>query len=124
QAVTEDGKITDDATEKPLFNHISGLTLGDYVPEGPQADSPDAKSFTYDYERINADWRILINAPFPAHVVAEQAGVSTEELVTAIQELDMGVLKDAAEFWNKGCMSRSEQRGVGKECVWILEEYH
>lgn len=106
QAVTEDGKITDDATEKPLFNHISGLTLGDYVPEGPQADSPDAKSFTYDYERINADWRILINAPFPAHVVAEQAGVSTEELVTAIQELDMGVLKDAAEFWNKGWLSQ------------------
>lgn len=105
QAITEDGKVTEDASEAPLFNHISGLTLGDYVPEGPKAESPDAKAFTYDYERVNADWRILVNFPFPAHVVAEQAGVSTEELVTAIQDLDLDVLKKAAEFWNKGWLS-------------------
>lgn len=106
QAVTEDGKVTEDGSETPLFNHVSGLTLGDYVPEGPQADSPDAKTFTYDYERVYADWRIQVNSPFPAHVVAEQAGVSTEELVTAIQDLDLDVLKKAAEFWNKGWLSQ------------------
>lgn len=106
QAITEDGKVTDDGSETPLFNHISGLTLGDYVPEGPQADSPDAKSFTYDYERVYADWKIQIGSPFPAHVVAEQAGVSTEELVTAIQDLDLDVLKKAAKFWNEGWLSQ------------------
>jgi peptide/nickel transport system substrate-binding protein len=106
QAITEDGKVTDDGSEAPLFNHISGLTLGDYVPEGPQADSPDAKSFTYDYERVYADWKIQISAPFPAHVVAEQAGVSTEELVTAIEDLDLDVLKKAAKFWNEGWLSQ------------------
>jgi peptide/nickel transport system substrate-binding protein len=106
QAITKDGKVTDDGTETPLFNHISGLTLGDYVPEGPQADSPDAKTFTYDYERPYADWKILVGGAFPAHVVAEQAGVSTEELVTAIQDLDMDVLKKAAEFWDKGWLSQ------------------
>lgn len=102
RAITEDGKVTKDATEKALFNHIDGLTFGDYVPEGPQADSADAKTFTYDYERVYADWKIQAYPPLPAHVVAEQIGVSTEELVTAIEELDLPVLKKAAEFWNKG----------------------
>jgi peptide/nickel transport system substrate-binding protein len=106
RAVTKDGKVTEDGSEDPLFNHIDGLQLGDYVPEGPQADSPDAKTFTYDYERVYADWKINSYPPLPAHVVAEQAGVSTEELVTAIQELDLPVLKKAAEFWNKGWLSQ------------------
>ncbi|WP_277208968.1 ABC transporter substrate-binding protein [Isoptericola croceus] len=105
QAITEDGAVSDDASEDSLFNHNSGLTLGDYVPEGPQADAADAKSFQYDYERVYADWEILIGTPFPAHVVAEQVGISTEELVTAIQELDMDVLEEAAEFWNTGWLS-------------------
>lgn len=106
RAITADGKVTKDATEKALFNHIDGLTLGDYVPEGPQADSADAKTFTYDYERVYADWKIQAYPPLPAHVVAEQAGVSTEELVTAIEELDLPVLKKAAEFWNKGWLGQ------------------
>jgi peptide/nickel transport system substrate-binding protein len=106
QALTADGKVTEDGLEEnPLFNHVSGLTLGDYVPAGPTADAWDAKTFTYDYERVNADWQILVTRAFPAHVVAEQAGVSTEELVTAIQELDMDVLKKAAKFWNDGWLS-------------------
>ncbi|MEV0951050.1 ABC transporter substrate-binding protein [Promicromonospora sp. NPDC050249] len=106
RAITADGKVTKDATEKALFNHIDGLTFGDYVPEGPQADSADAKTFTYDYERVYADWKIQAYPPLPAHVVAEQAGVSTEELVTAIEELDLPVLKKAAEFWNKGWITQ------------------
>lgn len=109
RAITEDGAVTDDGSETPLFNHIDGLSLGDYVPEGPQADSPDAKTFTYDYERVYADWRIHSYPPFPAHVVADQVGVSTEELVTAIQDLDMDVLEDAAEFWNEGWLSQPGQ---------------
>lgn len=106
QAITEDGKVTEDGSETPLFNHISGLSLGDYVPAGPKADSPDAKTFTYDYERVYADWKIQVGGAFPAHVVADQVGISTEELVTAIQELDLPVLKEAAEFWDKGWLSQ------------------
>ncbi|MEG3615673.1 ABC transporter substrate-binding protein [Isoptericola haloaureus] len=105
QAVTVDGAITEDASEEPLFNHVSGLTLGDYVPEGPQADGADAKSFQYDYERVYADWQLNVSSAFPAHVVADQVGVSVEELVTAIEELDMSVLEPAAEFWNTGWLS-------------------
>ena len=106
RAITTDGKVTEDGTETALFNHIDGLTFGDYVPEGPQADSADAKTFTYDYERVYADWKIQSYPPFPAHVVAEQVGVSTEELVTAIQDLDMDVLEKAAKFWNEGWLSQ------------------
>jgi peptide/nickel transport system substrate-binding protein len=105
QAVTQAGAVTEDASEKPLFNHFSGLSLGDYVPEGPQADAPDAKTFTYDYERVYADWEIQIGTPLPAHVVAQQVGVSVEELVQAIHDLDMSVLEPAAEFWNNGWLS-------------------
>ncbi|PZR55062.1 ABC transporter family substrate-binding protein [Xylanimonas oleitrophica] len=107
QAITTDGTVTTDGSETALFNHISGLTLGDYVPEGPKADSADAKSFQYDYERVYADWEIQISGPFPAHVVAEQAGVSTEQLVEAIHNLDMSVLQPAAEFWNTGWLSQT-----------------
>ncbi|GAA4718351.1 peptide/nickel transport system substrate-binding protein [Promicromonospora umidemergens] len=109
RAITTDGEVTEDGTEKPLFNHIDGLSLGDYVPEGPQADSVDAKTFTYDYERVYADWKIHSYPPFPAHIVAEQAGVSTEELVTAIQDRDMAVLEKAAKFWNEGWLSQPGQ---------------
>ncbi|MEU4362182.1 ABC transporter substrate-binding protein [Promicromonospora sp. NPDC023987] len=109
RAITADGKVTEDGSEEPLFNHIDGLSLGDYVPEGPQADSVDAKTFTYDYERVYADWKINSYPPLPAHVVAEQAGVSTEELVTAIQEIDMPVLEKAAKFWNEGWLSQPGQ---------------
>ena len=109
RAITIDGKVTEDGTEKPLFNHIDGLSLGDYVPEGPQADSVDAKTFTYDYERVYADWKIHSYPPFPAHIVAEQVGVSTEELVTAIQDRDLPILKKAAKFWNKGWLSQPGQ---------------
>lgn len=105
QAITVDGAVTEDGSEEPLFNHISGLTLGDYVPEGPQAESADAKEFQYDYERVYADWQLQVGGAFPAHVVAEQAGVSVEELVDAIHNLDMAVLQPAAEFWNTGWLS-------------------
>jgi peptide/nickel transport system substrate-binding protein len=106
QAITEDGKVSDDGTETPLFDHVSTLTFGDYVPEGPKADSPDAKEFQYDYERLYADWEIQVGPVLPAHVLAKQVGVSVEELVTAIQDLDMKVLKPAAEFWNTGWLSK------------------
>ncbi|MFV2144243.1 MULTISPECIES: ABC transporter substrate-binding protein [Isoptericola] len=107
QAITADGAVTEDASEEALFNSISGLTLGDYVPDGPQADAADAKTFQYDYERVYADWEILVSTPLPAHVVAEQIGITTEELVTAIQEVDMDVLEDAVEFWNTGWLSET-----------------
>ncbi|GAA1852974.1 ABC transporter substrate-binding protein [Myceligenerans crystallogenes] len=102
QAITEDGTVTEDGSEVPLFDHIGGLYLGDFAPEPPEADAADAKEFTYNYERTNADWEILVTRAYPAHVVADQIGVTTDELVDAILELDKDVLRDAATFWNTG----------------------
>ncbi|GII99664.1 peptide ABC transporter substrate-binding protein [Sediminihabitans luteus] len=97
QAITKD-----DGT--PLFNHVAGTTYGEYVPDGPQGDA-EGKSFELDYAKVYADWEILVSAPFPAHVVADQIGVSVADLVKAIQDKDMDVLTKAAEFWNTGWLS-------------------
>ncbi|GAA1108977.1 ABC transporter family substrate-binding protein [Nocardiopsis metallicus] len=65
------------------------------------------KDFTLEYEVPYADW--ASNGPshgnttlMPAHVVAEQGGLTTEELVEAIREEDTDALADAAEFFNEG----------------------
>jgi peptide/nickel transport system substrate-binding protein len=91
----------------PVFNHVSGT---DYtqtnVPTGPQADSFDAKTFTVEYAEKYPDWRLVTGAyVLPAHVVAEQIGISREELVEAIQNEDVEILTQAAEFWNEGWLS-------------------
>jgi peptide/nickel transport system substrate-binding protein len=83
QAITADGAVTEDGTEDALFTYVGGLELGDYTPEGPQADSWDAKEMTLEFEKTHADWDLQISNLLPAHVVADQAGVSTEELVEA-----------------------------------------
>lgn len=91
-------------TPEPLFNHVSGLTFGDYVPDGPQGEV-GGKEMTYTFPEVYADWKLLVSGAFPAHVVAAQAGVSLEELVRAIHERDYSVLDAAAQFWNEGWLS-------------------
>jgi len=93
--------------ENPVFNHVSGT---DYtqtnVPTGPQADSFDAKTFTVDYVEQYPDWKLVTGAYLlPAHVAAEQIGISEEELVQAILDEDVETVTRAAEFWNEGWLS-------------------
>ncbi len=89
---------------EPLFNNVSGLTFGDYVPDGPQGEV-GGKEMTYTFPTVYADWKLLVSAAFPSHVVAAQIGVSLDELVTAIRERDYAVLDAAAEFWNEAWLS-------------------
>ncbi|MCR2784442.1 MULTISPECIES: ABC transporter substrate-binding protein [unclassified Microbacterium] len=84
----------------PLFNSVSA-DLGDEVPEGPQGDA-DGKQFTVEFAVKNPDWQIQTWMLDPAHVVAEQSGLSTEELVEAILGGDSEALAPVAEFWNTG----------------------
>ncbi len=86
-----------------LFNSVSA-DLGDEVPEGPQGEA-DGKSFTVEFAVKNPDWQIQTWMLDPAHVVAEQAGMSTEELVEAIRSADADALAPAAEFWNTGWLT-------------------
>lgn len=89
-----------DASGSPLFNSVS-QDLGDTIPTGPQGDL-SGKTFTVEYAAPDPDWRIQTYILDPAHVVAEQAGLSTEELAEAIRSGDATALAPAAEFWNTG----------------------
>lgn len=87
----------------PLFNSVS-QDLGQEVPEGPQGE-PDGKQFTVEFAVKNPDWQIQTWMLDPAHVVAEQAGMSTEELVEAMRSGDSDALAPAADFWNTGWLT-------------------
>lgn len=88
------------ADDEPIFNSVSA-DLGDEVPEGPQGDA-DGKSFTVEFADPNPDWQIQTWMLHPAHVVAEQGGLTTEEFVQAARDGDTEALADAADFWNTG----------------------
>ncbi|WP_206452142.1 ABC transporter family substrate-binding protein [Micrococcus sp. KRD012] len=89
-----------EGSETPLFDSIS-FEQGKYIPEAPEGEA-DGKEFTVTYAEPYADWEILISTALPAHVIAEEAGMSFEELVTAAKEKDVEALTPAAEFWNDG----------------------
>lgn len=89
-----------EGSETPLFDSIS-FEQGKYIPEAPEGEA-DGKEFTVTYPKPYADWEILISTALPAHIVAKEAGMSFEELVTAAKEKDVEALTPAAEFWNDG----------------------
>ncbi|WAP52778.1 ABC transporter substrate-binding protein [Arthrobacter sp. ATA002] len=73
------------------------------MPEGEAG----AKEFEYVYETPYADWEnLMIGSLMPAHIAAEQGGLSVENdgeaLIAAIQDNDLASLKPVAEFWNTG----------------------
>lgn len=92
--------IKAEGAETPLFDSIS-FEQGKYIPEAPEGEA-DGKEFTVTYPEPYADWEILISTALPAHVVAKEADMSFEELVTAAKEKDVEALTPAAEFWNDG----------------------
>ncbi|XNY99320.1 ABC transporter family substrate-binding protein [Micrococcus luteus] len=83
-----------------LFDSVSS-TMGDYIDEMPEGD-PNGKEFTLTYNQSYADWEILVSTALPAHVVARESGMSTEDLAKAIKDKDVEALTPAAEFWNDG----------------------
>lgn len=89
-----------EGSETPLFDSIS-FEQGKYIPEAPEGEA-DGNEFTVTYPEPYADWEILISTALPAHIVAKEAGMSFEELVTAAKEKDVEALTPAAEFWNDG----------------------
>ncbi|HLS48455.1 MAG TPA: ABC transporter substrate-binding protein, partial [Actinomycetaceae bacterium] len=84
----------------PLFDAVSHA-LGEYVPTPPEGEM-GGKDFTLNYETPYADWQLLIDKFYPAHVVARELGLSTEEFTQAILDEDMDVITEAAEFWDSG----------------------
>jgi peptide/nickel transport system substrate-binding protein len=71
------------------------------VPDGPVGD-PKGKTFTITYKEPNPDWELNTLLDFPAHVVAKQGGLSTDELVKALKAQDGKKLAKAGKFWSTG----------------------
>lgn len=97
------GQKAEDGSEPDLFNAAS--TNGWAEVEMPQGKAGD-KSFTMVFKQPYADWEVLGSGFMPAHIAAEQAGLSTDdngaELVKAILDNDTAKLKKVADFWNTG----------------------
>lgn len=89
-----------DDDDTPIFKSVSH-TLGTYVTEPPVGEI-GGREFTYNFETIYADWELLVGGFLPAHVVAEGAGLTEDELAQAILDGDMEKIADIAEFWNTG----------------------
>jgi len=95
--------LNEGSKDKPLFNSVS-VDLGDTVPKGPQGDW-DGKEFTVEFAESDPDWALQSWMLQPAHVVAKEGGLSTEEFVKAVRDGDSDKLKKAAKFWNEGWMT-------------------
>lgn len=72
----------------------------------PECEAGD-KDFALVYDKPYADW--AANGPshgntamMPAHIVAEQGGLTTDEFLQALKDQDADKLKDAAKFFNEG----------------------
>ncbi|MGB5934978.1 MAG: ABC transporter family substrate-binding protein [Ornithinimicrobium sp.] len=83
-----------------LFDAIS-TSLGEQVPDGLDTE-PDSKTFTVVYEDPYPDWEILLSAPLPAHIVAQEAGLEPAEMAQAILDKDPSGMEPVAEFYNTG----------------------
>lgn len=90
--VDESGESIFDGASTNGFEHI----------QKPDCQ-PGDKQVTIVYNEPYIDWEQIVEAGnVPAHIAAEQGGLTPEELVTAIQEDDVAALQAVAEFWNTG----------------------
>ncbi|MGV9307843.1 ABC transporter family substrate-binding protein [Nonomuraea sp. NPDC004354] len=83
----------------PEFSYISTTTWDKIkMPDCKIGD----KEVTLNYTKSYGDWAAAPVIQLPAHIVAQQGGLSEQELFDAIKAEDHGKLKKAAEFFNKG----------------------
>lgn len=110
-----DDAKTDPATGEIIsgtqYFTIAGSTEGIRDTAVPEV-SDDKLKLTLVYETPYVDWDLIWLLDQPAHVVAEKAGVSTDELIEAIKTTPKGdpeapaepnaTILAAAQFWNTG----------------------
>ncbi len=97
------GEVDDAGVPVDLFRAASTNGWAQVaMPEGKAGD----KNFTLTFSTPYADWEVLASGILPAHVVAEQAGLSADgdgaELVGAIQADDTAKITPIADFWSTG----------------------
>lgn len=94
---SEDGELT--------YFDFAGETAGLGGAEVPVV-SEDGRSISFTYPKAFADWEIAYNIDMPAHVVAELAGLTEDELIETIETATPGEenenLRKIADAWNTG----------------------
>ncbi|NLA36831.1 MAG: ABC transporter family substrate-binding protein, partial [Actinobacteria bacterium] len=103
----ESGKIVSGTQ----YFDVAGSTAGVNTTEVPVV-SDDKLKVTLTYGTPYVDWNLLNLIDQPVHVMAEKAGVTVEELITAITTTPKGdpaapvtpnpTIKAVADFWNTG----------------------
>lgn len=93
------GEQDEDGNDIPLFSTSGSAGYEDWAkPDCADGD----KSLTVVYDNVYASWEAIDAVVLPAHVVADQGGLTTAEFIDAIREDDIDALRDAADFYNNG----------------------
>ncbi|QTE28831.1 ABC transporter family substrate-binding protein [Pengzhenrongella sicca] len=94
-----------DADGAPVALFTASNTSGWDAVAKPVGE-PGDRSFTLTFAAPFADWEVLADGFMPAHVAAEQGGLSAADdgaaLVAAIESDDVAALAGVAAFWNAG----------------------
>ncbi|MBF0809008.1 ABC transporter family substrate-binding protein [Rothia nasimurium] len=94
---SEDGELT--------YFDFAGETAGLGGAEVPVV-SEDGRSISFTYPKAFANWEIAYDIDKPAHVVAELAGMTEDELIETIETATPGEenenLRKIADAWNTG----------------------
>jgi len=95
-----DNAVAQTSDGQPLFQTAS-TTGWDQIAS--VICSPDAKTATVIYAAPFSDWKALVAALMPAHVVAAHAGLTSAAAIrTAYEAKDTAALERIAVFWNTG----------------------
>lgn len=101
---TQSGHFDSEDGELTYFN-FAGETAGLGGAEIPVV-SEDGRSISFTYPKAFADWEIAYDIDKPAHVVAELAGLTEDELIETIETATPGEenenLRKIADAWNTG----------------------
>ncbi|GAA2068224.1 ABC transporter family substrate-binding protein [Microbacterium hatanonis] len=102
------GDVTNGGTQ---YFTLAGSTAGLDTTDFPEIGD-DNMSMTITYGTPFVDYQLVNPIGKPAHVLADKAGVSLEELITTLNDTPKGdpaapvapnaTLKAAADFWNTG----------------------
>ncbi|NLE98464.1 MAG: ABC transporter family substrate-binding protein [Propionibacterium sp.] len=115
----------EDSDAAAVFDHIS-ISLAQKAPEGPQGEV-DGKTFTLEYTNPDPDYQLNMSSTLPAHVAAEQSGLTPQELAQAILDRDAETVSQAAEWWNTGWIYQpgelpSDMAEVPSSGPYVLKE--
>lgn len=113
-----------DNAECQMFNSVSG-SYGEFVPNGPEGEL-GSKEFVVTFKNPYADWKLLVGGLgqwYPAHIVADQIGLTEDELTQAIIDEDFPTIKKAADFWNTGWANPSPGTLPAAELIPVSGPY-